>query len=410
MSGSLPEIGSRESGIRGLFTKILLPRASKVEALREVVNPEGFGGILVGIRKVEDPGKWFLPRAGVSAPITVIADFENKSSATCDVTLTLYDPTRRDRALVASRERPLRGGFGAALAYYPNPRWLEYAALIDPARYEDREAIYIVQPYDPGKIPVVLVHGLISIPQMWFPVIAQIEKDPELRGKFQFWTFAYPTGDPVALSALRLREGLRKVYEVYPKTKSMVMVSYSLGGLVGKMQVQTTGDAVWQGIFKDDSARLEAELPPDSLVKRALVFKGNPRIERMVFICTPHLGSSACYGVARPIRPRYHLCASAAPAKCRQPCRGVYRRVNRTKGALPAEQHLGTLSQVAAPVSLVSAAGRRTVPFDHWKSRPGQDSASKEQRRRRALLELAPRRGGLGAHRSRPARDGVPKP
>lgn len=104
------------------FTKILLPRASKVEALREVVNPEGFGGILVGIRKVEDPDKWFLPRAGVSAPVTVIADFENKSPATYDVTLTWYDPTRRDRALVASRKRPLRGGFGAALAYYPNPR------------------------------------------------------------------------------------------------------------------------------------------------------------------------------------------------------------------------------------------------------------------------------------------------
>ena len=54
------------------------------------------------------------------------------------------------------------------------------------------------------------------------------------------------------MSALRLREGLRKVYEIYQKTKSMVMVSYSLGGLVGKMQVQTTGDAVWQGLFKDD--------------------------------------------------------------------------------------------------------------------------------------------------------------
>ena len=76
--------------------------------MREVVNPEGFGGILVGIRKVEDPDKWFLPRAGVSAPVTVIADFENKSPATYDVTLTWYDPTRRDRALVASRERPLR--------------------------------------------------------------------------------------------------------------------------------------------------------------------------------------------------------------------------------------------------------------------------------------------------------------
>jgi hypothetical protein len=214
-----------------------------------------------------------------------------------NVTLTLYDPTRRYRATVARKERVLTADFGAPLAHYANPRLLEYAALIDPARYEQREGLYLVQPYDPDKIPVVLVHGLVSIPQMWFPVIAQIEKDPELRGKFQFWTFGYPTGESVALSALGLRDGLRKAYEIYPKTKNMVMVSYSLGGLVGKMQVQTTGDAVWQEAFKDDAARLWAELPPNSLAMRSLVFKGNPRIERIVFICTPHLGSPLATGL-----------------------------------------------------------------------------------------------------------------
>ena len=105
------------------FTRILIPRASKVEALREVVNPEGFGGILVGVRKVEDPRQWLLPREGVSAPVTVIAGFKDTSlPATSNVTLTLYDPVRRSHSVVASRERPLRGGFGAALAYYPNPR------------------------------------------------------------------------------------------------------------------------------------------------------------------------------------------------------------------------------------------------------------------------------------------------
>jgi hypothetical protein len=200
---------------------------------------------------------------GVSAPLTAIADFEGAAPrGTVSVTLTLYDPTKRDRAPLARNDRQLTADFGAPLAYYPNPWLLEYAALINPLRYEDREGLYLVQPYDPDKIPVILVHGLMSIPQMWLPVIDQIEREPELRGKFQFWTFAYPTGDPVALSALGLRESLQKVYEIYPSTKGMVMVSYSLGGLVGKMQVQTTGDALWQAIFKGDAARLQAEVPP----------------------------------------------------------------------------------------------------------------------------------------------------
>ena len=65
----------------------------------------------------------------------------------------------------------------------------------------------------------------------------------------------------MALLALRLRESLRKVYQVYPKANSMVMVSYSLGCLLGQVPVQTTGDATWRGIFKGDAARLQAELP-----------------------------------------------------------------------------------------------------------------------------------------------------
>ena len=136
----------------------------------------------------------------------------------------------------------------------------------------------------------------MSIPQMWLPIINQIDKDPELRGRFQYWTYAYPTGDPAALSALGLRESLRKAYETYPRMKSLVMVSYSLGGLVGKMQVQTTGATVWNEIFRNDAASLQAELSPDSLLKRALHFKANSRIERIVFICTPHLGSPLAAG------------------------------------------------------------------------------------------------------------------
>jgi hypothetical protein len=288
---------SRNRGIwdPAAFDAILAP--SKEKGLSNVVNPEGFGATVVGIHKPPDPRKWLLPRIGVSAAVTAIADFDDsRPPETVNVRITLYDPTKRDHAWIAKKERLLRADFGAPLAYYPNPWWIDYAALLDAARYEDREGLYLVQPYDPGKIPVVLVHGLMSIPQMWLPIINQIEKDPELRGRFQFWTYAYPTGDPVALSALGLRESLRKAYEIYPRTKNLVMVSYSLGGLVGKMLVQTTGATVWNEVFKNDAARLQTELPPDSLLKRTLHFKADSRIERIVFICTPHLGSPLAAG------------------------------------------------------------------------------------------------------------------
>jgi len=169
------------------------------------------------------------------------------------------------------------------------------------------------------------VHGLLSIPQMWVPTVTAVESDPVLRGRYQqfqgspgdgregrqgvrssghpceqcghhprlfaFWAFAYPTGDPIVLSALRLRESLAQVYQLYPKTKDMVINSHSMGGLLAKMQAETTGRVLWDSVFRSDADRLYARLPPDNVVKRALIFEANPRVARIVFICVPHRGS-----------------------------------------------------------------------------------------------------------------------
>ena len=75
------------------------------------------------------------------------------------------------------------------------------------------------------------------------------------------------------------------MYDVYPGTQDMVIINHSLGGDLTHLQVINTGDALMKGIFKDNASRMMAELPADSLVKQALIFKANPRIKRVVFIC-----------------------------------------------------------------------------------------------------------------------------
>ena len=46
--------------------------------------------------------------------------------------------------------------------------------------------------------------------QMWLNVINDLEADPVLRERYQYWEFGYPTGNPIAYSALKLREALAK--------------------------------------------------------------------------------------------------------------------------------------------------------------------------------------------------------
>jgi pimeloyl-ACP methyl ester carboxylesterase len=204
--------------------------------------------------------------------------------------LTLYDPAKRNSALVAGTERPLAADFTAPFGYYPNPGDLGILGMLSPESHLEKEGFFLVQPYDRNKIPIVFVHGLMSVPQMWIPVMAAIESDPALRGKFQFWVFAYPTGNPIAYSALQLRQALESVYKVYPGTRDMVIINHSLGGDLTHLQVINSGDVLVKGIFKENAPKIMA-LPPSSLVKQALVFKTNPRIKRVVFVAAPHRGA-----------------------------------------------------------------------------------------------------------------------
>jgi hypothetical protein len=69
-----------------------------------------------------------------------------------------------------------------------------------------------------------------------------------------------------------------------------------MGGLLARLQVTNAGRALWDGVFGPKADALYAEAPPDSLVKRALVFSANPTVRRVIFVATPHRGSSLASG------------------------------------------------------------------------------------------------------------------
>ncbi len=288
--------GSHQNGTwdPGYFDFFRTPRQVHEKLAHQEARINDWGGVLVGVYKPADPRKYFLPLVGLAVPVTAALDFRpsaSRAERVREATLTLYDPTRVETVRVAGAKRPLAADFGAPLAYYPDPKLAGLMAMLRPASYENRTGLYLLEPYDPDRIPVVLVHGLMSIPQMWVPTISAIESDPELRGRYQFWVFAYPTGDPILLSALRFRESLARVYQLYPKTKDMVIISHSLGGLLSHLQTVTTKRVLWDHVFQSDADQLYTKLPPDHVLKRALIFDANPRVQRIVFICVPHRGS-----------------------------------------------------------------------------------------------------------------------
>jgi len=273
------------------FTSFEDPYQIKRTLVKKEVTQAGVGGALVGVRSVTPPER-FAPPKGLTAAVTATLDFHGK-----DAVLALRRPSSDPFAPVEGKVRPLAADFSAPISYFRPPNnLLLFGAMgtLSGANMMERTGLYFLEPYDPSRIPVVFVHGLASTPYTWVKTINGLQQDPEVRKRYQPWVFGYATGNPILYSALRLREELAKVDKLYPNHLPYVLVGHSMGGMLTHAQVVTVTRAMWE---RDKNVGLAmksifANNSSDSLVVRAMTFRANPRIKRVVFICTPHRGSN----------------------------------------------------------------------------------------------------------------------
>jgi pimeloyl-ACP methyl ester carboxylesterase len=274
------------------FTSLTHADRVRLKTIKRSQRQIGSGGALVGIRK-NKPFESFSPWVGVTAPVTAVLDFHG-----ADATLSLLDPTQQSSTLIAGKPQNLEANFSAPLAYYPQkPELLEgILGALRVAQHMESTGLYMLQPYDPERTPVIFVHGLISTPRMWRNVINELESDPIIRRRYQFGVFSYPTGNPPLYSALRLRDDLAKFYQQHPKAADCVLVGHSMGGILSRAQVTTLRRSDWNEIGAENAQRLFAKVKSNDLIHRATLFTANPKVARTVFICTPHRGSEMAIG------------------------------------------------------------------------------------------------------------------
>src|SRR5205814_6694120 len=128
--------------------------------------------------------------------------------------LELYNPLTVQSVDVRGHTVPLETDLTTPLAYYLAKSGLqniEYQLFVSPDKIGDRAGIRMLEPYQPGKIPVLLVHGLLSSPATWAPLFNDLQADPQLRERFQFWVYSYPTADPYLTTAADLRRALTEL-------------------------------------------------------------------------------------------------------------------------------------------------------------------------------------------------------
>ena len=164
-----------------------------------------------------------------------------------------------------------------------------------------RQGLFMLHPHRPGRMPVVLVHGTASSPARWAELVNELENDRRFWQNYEIWLFMYNTGNPIAYSALLLRDALvNLVAELDPEgkdpgLKNMVVVGHSQGGLLTKMSVIDTGMQLWP--FSVPPEELDVSPETRDMLTRGLIIKPLPFVNEVIFVATPHRGSYQALGI-----------------------------------------------------------------------------------------------------------------
>jgi hypothetical protein len=270
----------------------------------------GLGVPLIAIRakhEHEDAAEKYYP-PGLSFPVTaflrVAPDSDPQSSGAHHCVLELHDPLNATTLTVCDRLVPLETDLTTPLAFFlDNPAFraqdISTSGLRFPGDPTSTKVIgmYMVEPYDPNKIPVVMVHGLWSSPTTWMEMFNDLRSFPEIRARYQFWFYLYPTGQPFWISAAQMRDNLAEVRQTLDPAgqnsslDQMVLVGHSMGGLVSKLQTLESGDDFWHILSDKPISELKSSLEDREKLARVVYFHPNPAIKRVITIGTPHHGS-----------------------------------------------------------------------------------------------------------------------
>ncbi|HEY1589775.1 MAG TPA: alpha/beta fold hydrolase, partial [Rhodanobacter sp.] len=294
----------------------LLPAADlRFKGLRSIYQRDGFGSDFVAVAPPETPAEdvpWREPDyVSMTGALVFDGATLDEVLATRQVRLLVRDPYRDDTITIAGRTVPLGANFTAAYGV-----WLARSGFASQSIRSllGREGgittprVLMMQPYDPDRLTVVMLHGLGSSPEAWINVANEVMGDEELRRNYQVWEVYYPTNAPIAVNLANIRKALDATLQHFDPSgharasQNMVLIAHSMGGLIARLLVSSSGDRLWSlvpapaNLSATKRARLHERLAP------YLQFTPMPQVTRAVFLATPHRGTPyAQYKLARLI-------------------------------------------------------------------------------------------------------------
>ncbi len=237
------------------------------------------------------------PPEGISAPATALLE-QGKDRRWM---LRFLSPYLRETVTVEGRTYPLAANFSAPIAKLSRQaegfRRTGFRSMLDSSSIARREKLYLIQRYDPKRIPLLMVHGLQSTPVSFVNLVNDLFADQTIYSRYQIWHYHYRTGTPVLYNAAVLRRILRETLSVLDPsgtdfaTNNLVVLGHSMGGIMTHTLLCDSGYKLWDTVITVRPEGFACDANTSSVLNFIYLFERERRVKRAILVSVPHRGS-----------------------------------------------------------------------------------------------------------------------
>ena len=306
--------GLRQPAHRVMPQELLAASSLTFSGLRNIYRRDGFGAELVAVFPEPPEAVGPDPRWGsLQGPpyqealfpaITALLQFDGQTQAevlaTESLTVRLLDPYRQREVQLADSRVPLAGNFTSGYGLWLARSGFSTQALRNLLGVGNgivQPQIYLMQPYDPSRRVVVMLHGLASSPEAWINVANEVLGDERLRSNYQIWQVYYPTNAPLALNNHAIRAALQETLQHFdpsgqaPASQNLTLVGHSMGGVLSRLMVSGTQGRILDAVTMELEMGTSAKRQLRGQLAEYLEFAPVPQVGSAIFIAAPHRGT-----------------------------------------------------------------------------------------------------------------------
>lgn len=224
--------------------------------------------------------------------------------------INLYNPYRSESATILGDDYPLAANFSAGYGLWLSENQLDgvgYLNLLTREQQTQLPKLFMLEPYDPNKRVIIMLHGLASSPATWVNLTNDILNDDKLRDNYQVWQIFYPTNLPILENRYQIQRLVERTYQQTDPdgqnkaSHNSVIISHSMGAVIARMMVSDdnltdeleTLDKQNQ-LSNSEKRKIQEVLQQsfgDEKLSKRFELQALPQVDTAVFLSAPFRGT-----------------------------------------------------------------------------------------------------------------------